>query len=67
MKALVLVARSIFYSTFYIRLAYMSVYKRCHCQGDPYPQECGGGLYFDPVTYNCNWPFATQCHGRPVL
>ena len=56
-----------FYSTFYIRLAYMSVYKRCHCQGDPYPQECGGGLYFDPVTYNCNWPFATQCHGRPVL
>ena len=45
----------------------MSVYKRCHCQGDPYPKECGGGLYFDPVTYNCNWPFATQCHGRPVL
>ena len=45
----------------------MSVYKGCHCQGDPYPQECGGGLYFDPVTYNCNWPFATQCHGRPVL
>jgi len=35
-------------------------------QGEPYPQECGGGLYFDPVTYNCNWPTATNCNGRPV-
>merc|ERR1719266_2992046 len=36
-------------------------------QGDPYHMVCSGGLYFDPVTYNCNWPFATDCQGRPVL
>jgi len=35
-------------------------------QGDRYPMQCNGGLYFDPVTYNCNWPFATDCNGRPV-
>merc|ERR1711953_1347834 len=36
-------------------------------QGDPYHMVCSGGLFFDPVTYNCNWPFATDCQGRPVL
>merc|ERR1719391_1360103 len=36
-------------------------------QGDPYHMVCSGGLYFDPVTYNCNWPWSTDCQGRPVL
>jgi len=35
-------------------------------QGDPYKLTCGGGLYFDLVTYNCNWPAATACGTRPV-
>jgi len=35
-------------------------------QGDSYPMECGGGLYFDLVTYNCNWSWDTDCNGRPV-
>jgi len=36
-------------------------------QGDPYHMVCSAGLYFDPVTYNCNWPWSTDCQGRPVL
>jgi len=36
-------------------------------QGDPYHMVCSSGLYFDPVTYNCNWPWSTDCQGRPVL
>ena len=28
---------------------------------------CSSGLYFDPITYNCNWPWDTQCNGRPVF
>jgi len=35
-------------------------------QGDSYPMECGGGLYFDIVTYNCNWSWDTDCNGRPA-
>jgi len=35
-------------------------------QGDSYPMECGGGLYFDIVTYNCNWAWNTDCNGRPA-
>ena len=35
-------------------------------QGNRYPDTCGGGLYFDTVTYNCNHPMATNCNGRPV-
>ena len=38
----------------------------CVLQGSRYPMLCGGGLYFDPVTYNCNWAWATQCNGRPL-
>lgn len=35
-------------------------------QGDPYHMQCSGGLYFDLVTQNCNWPTATSCGSRPV-
>jgi len=35
-------------------------------QGDRYSYACGGGLYFDVVTYNCNWPWDTDCGTRPV-
>ena len=28
--------------------------------------QCGGGLYFDLVTNNCNWASATNCDGRPT-
>jgi len=35
-------------------------------QGDKYFLQCGGGLYFDIATYNCNWRWDTNCMGRPT-
>jgi len=34
-------------------------------QGSPYKKKCSNGLVFDKVTYNCNWPAATDCGSRP--